>query len=65
MEVCRPHNAPIVKGDKFSKDQCPMNEIEMEQMSKCPYAAAIGSLMYAQTCTRPDISFAVRMLSRY
>jgi len=23
-----------------------------------PYAYVVGSLMYAQTCTRPDISFA-------
>ena len=34
-------------------------------MGQCPYAAAAGSLMYAQTCTRPNISFAVGMFSRY
>src|SRR5204862_8076249 len=28
-------------------------------------ASAIGSLMYAMHCTRPDISFAVSKLSRY
>ena len=39
--------------------------MEREQMKKIPYASAVGSLMYAQTCTRPDISFAVRMLGRY
>ncbi|KAL6345514.1 hypothetical protein AAG906_017238 [Vitis piasezkii] len=42
-----------------------MNNIEREQMKKIPYASAVGSLMYAQTCTRPDISFAVGMLGRY
>ena len=26
---------------------------------------AVGSLMYAQTCTRPDISFVIGMLGRY
>ena len=31
-------------------------------MKKIPYASIVGSLMYAQTCTQPDISFAVRML---
>ena len=39
--------------------------MEREQMKKIPYASAVGSLMYAQTCTRPDISFAVGMLGRY
>lgn len=29
------------------------------------YASAIGSLMYAMHCTRPDIAFAVCKLSRY
>jgi hypothetical protein len=34
-------------------------------MKSIPYASIVGSLMYAQTCTRPDISFAVGMLGRY
>ncbi|XP_034685753.1 secreted RxLR effector protein 161-like [Vitis riparia] len=34
-------------------------------MERIPYAYVVGSLMYAQTCTRPDISFAVGMLGRY
>ncbi|XP_057975260.1 secreted RxLR effector protein 161-like [Malania oleifera] len=34
-------------------------------MKDVPYAFVVGSLMYAQTCTKPDISFAIGMLSRY
>ncbi|KAL3741695.1 hypothetical protein ACJRO7_017203 [Eucalyptus globulus] len=34
-------------------------------MYNIPYASAVGSLMYAQVCTRPDIAFAVGMLGRY
>ncbi|KAL7617488.1 secreted RxLR effector protein 161-like [Lactuca sativa] len=34
-------------------------------MQKIPYASVVGSLMYAQVCTRPDISFIVGMLGRY
>ena len=34
-------------------------------MSRIPYASAIGSIMYAMTCTRPDVSFALSMVSRY
>ncbi|KAL0442104.1 UNVERIFIED_CONTAM: Retrovirus-related Pol polyprotein from transposon TNT 1-94 [Sesamum radiatum] len=45
--------------------QCPMNDLEREQMKDIRYASAIGSLMYAQVCTRPDIAFAGGMLGRY
>ena len=34
-------------------------------MEGIPYASAVGSLMYTQTCTRPDISFVVGILGRY
>lgn len=34
-------------------------------MSQLEYASVIGSLMYAMQCTRPNIAFAVGMLSRY
>ena len=34
-------------------------------MKNIPYASIVGSIMYAQVCTRPDIAFVVRMLGRY
>ena len=34
-------------------------------MSKVPYACAVGSLMYAMVCTRPDIAYAAGVVSRY
>ena len=34
-------------------------------MEKIPYANVVGSLMYVMLCTRPDISYAVGMVSRY
>ncbi|TLX69409.1 Ty1/Copia family ribonuclease HI [Labilibacter sediminis] len=34
-------------------------------MSRVPYASAIGSIMYAMTCTRPDVAYALSMVSRY
>jgi len=45
--------------------QCPKNDLEQKQMENIPYASIVGSLMYAQTCTRPYISFAVGMIGRY
>ena len=34
-------------------------------MSRVPYASAVGSLMYAMVCTRPDLAHAVRVVSRF
>ena len=42
--------------EKATSDQDADNEL---------YRSIIGSLMYAQNLTRPDISFAVSKLSRY
>lgn len=65
MHNCKSTKAPIVKGDKFSKAQCPQNDDEREEMKTIPYSSVVGSLMYAQVCTRPDIAFVVGMLGRY
>ncbi|XP_059288714.1 secreted RxLR effector protein 161-like [Lycium ferocissimum] len=65
MKDCSPSVAPIVKGDRFNLNQCPTNDLEREQMKNIPYTSVVGSLMYAQVCTRPDIAFAVGMLGRY
>jgi len=53
MENCSTSVTPLQKGDKFSLMQCSQNEWERKQMEIIPYASAVGSLMYAQTCTRP------------
>ena len=34
-------------------------------MSKVPYASALGSLMFAMVCTKPDIAHAVGVARRY
>ena len=34
-------------------------------MKNIPYASIVGSLMYAQVCTRPDITYVVGVLGRY
>ena len=65
MQDCKPGNTPMSKGDKFSLCQCPKNDLETKEMQKIPYASAVGSLMYAQVCTRPDIAYIVGMLGRY
>ena len=34
-------------------------------MRQVPYASAVGSLMYAMLCIRPDICYSVGMVSQY
>ena len=64
MKNCTFGDTPNAKGDKLSLLQCPRIELEKE-IEKIPYASVIGSLIYAQVCTRPDIAYIVGMLGRY
>jgi hypothetical protein len=45
--------------------QCPKTQEEEEDMSHVPYASAVGSLMYAMVCIRPEIAHVVGVLSGY
>ena len=56
---------PYRYGIHLSKEQCPKTPQEVEDMRNIPYASAVGSLMYAMLCTRPDICYSVGMVSRY
>ncbi|GJT38381.1 retrotransposon protein, putative, ty1-copia subclass [Tanacetum coccineum] len=47
---------------KLSLKDC---DCDVERMSKVPYANAVGSLMYLMVCTRPDIAYAVSVVSKY
>ena len=65
IQECKPVKVPILVGVRLSAEQCPKTQEEEEDMSRVPYGSAVGSLMYAMVCTRPDISHAVGVLSRY
>ncbi|KAL6315241.1 hypothetical protein AAG906_000319 [Vitis piasezkii] len=65
MSNCALGDTPMAKGDKFSLYQCTRNELERKDMERFPYASVVGSLMYAQVCTRLDIAYIVGMLGRY
>nr|GFC54097.1 hypothetical protein [Tanacetum cinerariifolium] len=65
MENSNKGNLPLHHDIKISKDMCPKTNEELEKMSRVPYASAIGPIMYAMTYTRPDVSFALSMVSRH
>ena len=55
----------ITKGVKFSLNQCPKNDFEEKKLQKVSYASTVGSLIFAQFCTQPDITYVTGMLSKY
>ena len=65
MENSKPIDTPVEKGSALCLDQCLKIDKEKKHMSTVPYAEAIGNLMYAMLCTRPDICFVIGMVSRY
>ncbi|KAL0318250.1 UNVERIFIED_CONTAM: Retrovirus-related Pol polyprotein from transposon TNT 1-94 [Sesamum calycinum] len=52
-------------GVKLSKKQSPKTDEELKRMLDIPYASAIGSIKYAEQCTRPDIAYALSVMNRY
>lgn len=65
MTDCNSVITPLELGQGISKEMEPKTEKEVEMMSKIPYRGAIGSLLYLTLTTRPDLSYAVNLLSRY
>ena len=57
--------SPLAPHFKLSARMSPKTIDDREYMSHIPYTSAVGSLMYAMVCTRPDMSQAMSMLSRY
>ncbi|KAL4361053.1 hypothetical protein GQ457_04G019690 [Hibiscus cannabinus] len=65
MEESKRGFLPMRHVISLSKEMCPSTPQETERMSQIPYASAIGSIMYAMICTRPNLSYALSMTSRY
>ena len=58
-------STPLPSYLKISKDNSPKSDAKKAEMAKVPYLSTVGSLMYAMVGTRPDIAFAVGVVSRY
>ena len=65
MNNVKPVSVPLASHFKLSSSLCPNTDEEKDYMSRIPYANVVGCLMYAMVCTRPDISHAVGVVSRY
>ncbi|GJU38495.1 retrovirus-related pol polyprotein from transposon TNT 1-94 [Tanacetum coccineum] len=65
MQDCKPISTPFPTNIKLSSKMSPSSEKERMEISRVPYASAVGSLMFAMICTRPNIAHAVGVASRY
>jgi len=64
MAEGRSVTALLVSHFRLSSNQCPNSQEENDEMSRVPYASAVGSLMYAMICTCLT-TYAVSILSRF
>jgi hypothetical protein len=58
-------STPLATHFRLSAALAPQSEDKEQFMSHVPYSSAVGSIMYAMVCTRPDISQAVSVVSHY
>jgi len=65
MKECKPILSPLPINFKLSSSMCPSSEGERMEMSRVPYASAVGSLMYVMICTRLNIAQAIEVVSRF
>jgi len=60
-----PRNTPLPVGITLDHNMSPKTDSERAQMADKPYRPVLGSVMWGQLATRPDLSFAVSLLSRF
>ena len=60
-----PRNVPLPVGIKLDSEMSPKTDSERTEMKDKPYRAVLGSVMWGQLATRPDLSFPVSLLARF
>ncbi|KAJ4703754.1 Retrovirus-related Pol polyprotein from transposon TNT 1-94 [Melia azedarach] len=65
MSTAKPIDTPSAANAHLSIAFAPKSVKEKEYMSRVPYASAIGSLMSAMVCSRPDLAQSVSVVSRF
>ena len=51
----------VLQGVKLSQTQSPTTAEDRDKIKVIPYASAIGSIMCAMLCTRPDVCLAISL----
>ena len=56
---------PLSHHTKLSMKQCPQSDEEKRRIEGTPYASEVGSIMYDMVSSRPDLSYAISVISRF
>jgi hypothetical protein len=65
MLNCASRPTPLPLGIELTKAQAPSTDAERHFMKDKPYREVLGSVMYTQIATRPDLSYAASTLSKF
>ncbi|PRQ16639.1 putative RNA-directed DNA polymerase [Rosa chinensis] len=65
MDGAKVVSIPLAAHYQLSAKQRPSSQKEIDAMKDVPYASAVGCLMYAMICTRPDLAQALSVVSKY
>lgn len=65
MKDCNLHATPLPTSIKLTANMELQMEADHQFIADKPYRKLLGSLMWAQVATRPDLSFAVGLLTRF
>nr|GEV00619.1 hypothetical protein [Tanacetum cinerariifolium] len=65
MDISKRGHIPMQERLDLNKTQGASTLKKVKRIQNVPYASAVGSIMYAVRCTRPDVAFAQNITSRF
>lgn len=65
MEDTKHVSITLIGHFKLSMTQSPSIDVKIEHISRLSYLSVVGSLIYEMVYTKPDIVYAVRVVSRF
>lgn len=58
-------STPLAQHFKLTLEHSPQTDLEKTEIESFPYASAVGSIMYAMVCCRPDLAYSASVVSRF